>query len=222
MSYFDYDYPELSELDILVDETTNKIKDMIINQSKDKVDEILKTAAREKERADRAMKRLREYEDKSINLQKENQALKDELDKKRTSLNELPFEIGEEAYFVVEYDCEQVVCPECKGKGTIKVSTEKYGDVEVICPVCNNRTYYSNSHPLRDVTYHTVKPRKFKIDRIHVHITSDNKQFSYDGDTGCRCGCTNIFRTYEECEMYCEKENADRKKKAQMKLEGKK
>ena len=221
MNYFDYDYPELSELDMLVDETTNKIKDMIINQSKDKVDEILKTAAIEKERADIAVKSLREYKEKSINLQKENQALKDELDKRRTSLNEIPFEIGEEAYFVISCGSEKVVCPKCKGVGKIKASTKEYGDVEAICPVCNN-THYSNSHPLREVTYYTVKPQKCKIDQIHVHITSDNKQFSYDGTPGYSSGCTNVFRTYEECKMYCDKENADRKKKAQTNLEGKK
>ena len=221
MSYFDYDYPELSELDILVDETTNKIKDMIINESKDKVDEILKTAEREKERADRTIKRLREYEDKSNTLQKENQALKDELDKRRTSLNEIPFEIGEEAYFVISHNCEKLVCPECKGVGKIKASTKEYGDVEAICPLCNNRTYNSK-HPIREISYYTLKPQKYKIDTIHVHITSDNKKFSYDATPGCCSGCTDVFKTYEECKMYCDKENADRKQKAQMELEGKK
>lgn len=221
MSYFDYDYPELSELDILVDETTNKIKDMIINESKDKVDEILKTAAREKERADRAMKCLREYEDKSNTLQKENQALKDELDKRRTSLNEIPFEIGEEAYFVISCGSEKVVCPKCKGVGKIKASTKEYGHVEAICPLCNNRTY-NPKHPIREITYYTIEPKKNKIDKIHVHITSDSKKFSYDGTPGYCSGCTDVFKTYEECKMYCDKENADRKQRAQMELEGKK
>ena len=223
MSYFDYDYPEPSELDLLVDEATDKIRNTIINQSKEKVDEILKTALREKEQADIAIRRLRENEEKIFHLQKENQALKEEINKKRTSLNEIPFEIGEEVYFVVSGDCEKVVCPECKGRGKIKIFTEEYGDVEAICPICNNDGYYTktNPHPLREVTYCTVKPQKSKITRIDVDINADNMKFSYFGSINCSC-CTNVFKTYEECKEYCEKENADRKKKAQMELEGKK
>ena len=74
MSYFDcYDYPEYSALDELVDETTNKIKNMIINEAKEKVDEILNKAQKTEDRLNITTNRL-------IGSGRENRSLKTEND----------------------------------------------------------------------------------------------------------------------------------------------
>lgn len=73
MSYFeDYDYSELSELDQLVDDTTDKIKDMIVTEAKEKVDDILNRAKVTEQRLDVAYKRLREAGEEISSLTKEN------------------------------------------------------------------------------------------------------------------------------------------------------
>ena len=64
MSYFDnYDYCKPSVLDELVDDTTDKIKDMIINETKEKVNGILNKAKVAEDRLDIAYKKMRELND---------------------------------------------------------------------------------------------------------------------------------------------------------------
>lgn len=111
MSYFeDYDYPELSELDQLVEDTSDKIKNMIINEAKEKVDTILNKAKATEQRLAIAHKRLREASEEISSLTKENTRLKEELEQKRTSLNTLPFEIGQKVYYLKKWDCEEITC----------------------------------------------------------------------------------------------------------------
>lgn len=77
MNYFDsYDYPELSELDQLVDDTTDKIKDMIVTEAKEKVDDILNKAKEAEKRLAVAHKGLREAGEEISSLTKENKKLK--------------------------------------------------------------------------------------------------------------------------------------------------
>lgn len=149
MSYFDsYDYPELSELDQLVDDTTDKIKDMIVTEAKEKVDTILNKSKEAEKRLAVAYKGIREAGEEISSLTKENKKLKEELEQKRTSLNTLPFEIGQKVYYLKKWTCEEITCPLCKGTGKVTTHSDEYGDVEIKCPHCKDNSYWSDREKL--------------------------------------------------------------------------
>lgn len=145
MSYFDcYDYPEYSALDELVDETTNKIKNMIIEGTKEKVDEILNKAQKTEDRLNITTNRLIESGRENRSLKTENDKLKEEIQRKRTSLDTLPLEIGEKVYYIRKLTYNEITCPLCRGTGKVTTHSDEYGDVEITCPHCKNNSYWSD------------------------------------------------------------------------------
>lgn len=196
MSYFDcYDYPDYSALDELVDETTNKIKNMIINQSKEKVDEILNKAQATEDRLNITNNRLIETNKENRSLKTENDKLKEELQQKRTNLDTLPFEIGQKVYYIKRWETDEVVCPLCKGTGNIITHSDEYGDVEIKCPHCKNNSYWSDKEKaiVKKASYDKLKVDSTTVKGFSIVIDSDvegnirreirvmlNQGYSYD------------------------------------------
>ena len=178
MSYFDcYDYPDYSALDELVDETINKIKNMIINQSKEKVDEILNKAQATQDLSNITNNRLIETNKENCSLKTENDKLKEELQQKRTNLDTLPFEIGQRVYYIKRWKTDEVVCPLCKGKGKIITHSDEYGDVEIKCPHCKNNSYWSerDKEIVRKALYDKLKVDSTTVKGFSIVIDSDEK-----------------------------------------------
>lgn len=178
MSYFDcYDYPDYSALDELVDETINKIKNMIINQSKEKVDEILNKAQATQDLLNITNNRLIETNKENRSLKTENDKLKEELQQKRTNLDTLPFEIGQRVYYIRKWKTEEVVCPLCKGTGRIITHSDEYGDVEIKCPHCKNNSYWSerDKEIVRKALYDKLKVDSTTVKGFSIVIDSDEK-----------------------------------------------
>lgn len=178
MSYFDcYDYPDYSALDELVDETTNKIKNMIIEGTKEKVDEILNKAQATQDLLNITNNRLIETNKENHSLKTENDKLKEELQQKRTNLDTLPFEIGQRVYYIKRWKTEEVVCPLCKGKGKIITHSDEYGDVEIKCPHCKNNSYWSEKDKeiVKKASYDKLKVDSTTVKGFSIVIDSDEK-----------------------------------------------
>lgn len=178
MSYFeDYDYPELSELDQLVEDTTDKIKDMIVTEAKEKVDTILNKAKATEQRLAIAYKGLTEAGEEISLLTKENKKLKEELEQKRTSLNTLPFEIGQKVYYLKKRTYEEITCPLCKGTGKVPTHSDEYGDVEIRCPHCKDNSYWSDREKLlvKEASYPILTVSDTKVEGLAIRIESDGK-----------------------------------------------
>lgn len=213
MSYFDYyDYPEYSELDELVDETVDKVKQLIINNSKDKVNNILNSAKEYKAMYQQSQEQIRKQNKTILDLHEQI----DELKKKKQSLNELPFDIGEEFYYP-KYSSKLLNCPTCNGTGKVKTETKDYGVVEVICPTCKgNFSFYCTPKPLAKVDYNYAEPNIDIIDNIT--IKGDKHIILYTGKYAINR--KDIFKTKEECQKYCDELNKKFLKEAQDKLAG--
>lgn len=179
MSYFDcYDYPDYSALDELVDETTNKIKNMIIEGTKEKVDEILNKAKATEDRLNITTNRLIESGKENRSLKTENDKLKEELQQKRTSLDTLPLEIGEKVYYLKNWNTDTVVCPLCKGTGKVTTHSDEYGDVEITCPHCKNNSYWSDKEKLlvKKAHYQILTISDTKIKGLTIRIELDEQR----------------------------------------------
>ena len=178
MSYFDcYDYPDYSALDELVDETTNKIKNMIIEGTKEKVDEILNKAKTTEDRLNITTNRLIEAGKENRSLKTENDKLKEELQQKRTNLDTLPFEIGQRVYYIKRWKTDEVFCPLCKGTGRITTHSDEYGDVEIKCPHCKNNSYWSdkNKEIVKRASYDRLRVESTTVKGFSIVIDSDEK-----------------------------------------------
>lgn len=179
MSYFDcYDYPDYSALDELVDETTNKIKNMIIEGTKEKVDEILNKAKTVEQRLDVALTAVRDQGKEISLLKSENNKLKEEIERKRTSLNTLPFEIGQKVYYLKNWSTDTVVCPLCKGTGKVTTHSDEYGDVEIKCPHCKDNSYWSDKEKLlvKKASYQILTISDTKVKGLTIRIELDEQR----------------------------------------------
>ena len=231
MSYFDcYDYPEYSALDELVDETTNKIKNMIIEGTKEKVDEILNKAQVIEDRLNITTNRLIETKKENCSLKTENDKLKEELQQKRTNLDTLPFEIGQRVYYIKRGKIDEVVCPLCKGTGKIITHSDEYGDVEIKCPHCKGNSYWSDNEKqiVRKASYNKVKVDSTTVKGFTIVIDSDeegnirqeirvmlNQGYSYDS-----YNIENVFTEalLEECKKECCRRNKQYEEEAERKV----
>lgn len=231
MSYFDcYDYPDYSALDELVDETTNKIKNMIIEGTKEKVDEILNKAQATEDRLNVTTNRLRETNEENRCLKTENDKLKEELQQKRTNLDTLPFEIGQRVYYIKNWDIDEVVCPLCKGAGKIITHSDEYGDVEIKCPHCKDNYYWSDKEKVivKRASYDKLKVDSTTVKGFTIVITSDEEgnirqEIRVMLKYGCGFNHYNIEDVYteallEECKKECSKRNKQYKEEAERKV----
>ena len=230
MSYFDnYDYCEPSVLDELVDNTTDKIKDMIINKTKEKVNGILNKAKVAEDRLDIAYKKMRELNDNIISLETRNKELEEEVNRKRTSQKELPFEIGQEVYIYSADGDYTIECPHCLGKGKVNVDTEKFGCIEISCPVCHTNTYYNkdNPKPQMKVHYWDYRPIMAVVSRITIDYIKDStkivvwvKSENSNAERGFQIG--EVFSNYEDCKKFCENASKKARENAERKIKGEK
>lgn len=231
MSYFDcYDYPDYSALDELVDETTNKIKNMIIEGTKEKVDEILNKAQVTEDRLNITINRLVETNNENRSLKTENEKLREEIQQKRTNLDTLPFEIGQRVYYIKRGETDEVVCPLCKGTGKITTHSDEYGDVEIRCPHYKDNSYWSDNEKqiVRKASYNKVKVDSTTVKGFTIVIDSDeegnirqeiivmlNQGYSYDS-----YNIENVFTEalLEECKKECCRRNKQYEEEAERKV----
>lgn len=231
MSYFDcYDYPDYSALDELVDETTSKIKNMIILESKEKVDTILNKAKETENRLNITTNRLIETKKENRSLKTENDKLKEELQQKRTNLDTLPFEIGQRVYYIRRGETDEVVCPLCKGTGKITTHSDEYGDVEIKCPHCKGNSYWSENEKaiVKKASYNKVKVDSTTVKGFTIVIDSDEdgnirreiRVMLKEGYTFNHYNIENVFTEalLEECKKECCRRNKQYEEEAERKV----
>lgn len=132
----DFDYEELweesrSEFDCLMDETIEKIKNLILGRVKDEVEEILHRADEEEAKVKRLEEIIRNQDKKRKELEKEIKELKDKTDANR-------FNYGDTVFFV-DSVYKLLKCPECNGSGIIELDTPEYGKITRKCSKCNGK-----------------------------------------------------------------------------------
>lgn len=231
MSYFeDYDYSEPSELDELVDETTNKIKNMIIEGTKEKVDEILNKAEETQNRLNITTNHLIETDKENRSLKTENEKLKKELEQKRTSLDTLPLEIGEKVYYIRRLTYNEITCPLCKGTGKVTTHSDEYGDVEITCPHCKNNSYWSDNEKkiVSKTSYELLTVDNSYVKEIIVYLKlNDEGNIERNISVGLNhCSCydrydfEDIFTEsqLEECKKECAERNKRYKEEAERRV----
>lgn len=174
--YDDYEPYEPSEVDEIVHEAIEKLEEYIIDNSKLRINDIIDSAQRWENKYNKAMEQQREHFRMLEQKNKEIDELKKELDRKRTELGILPFEVGDEVYCIVEDYSSRVEfkCPRCNGKGKITISQDGV-TYKAECPACHDSIYLSDSNK-REASYAPYKLKSGHITRIIQEISWDSNK----------------------------------------------
>lgn len=217
MYYEDYYEQEPSEVDGIVEDAVEQIVQIIKDKAKEEVDSILDRAKHYEKLWNRVKLENNKLCDELRQKDSQISNLKEDIQKKRTSLNQIPFEVGEEAYFIPTNKSQRINCPECNGKGKkiLEMNGETY---HCECPKCHGQLYGAN--PKKYIDYYTFSPEKNVIKAINVHIDKKGIRYKYYFDRYSSY-FEEVFKTYDEAKEYSDKRNKESYEEALLKLEGK-
>lgn len=230
MYNYDYYYEQApSEIDALIEETIDKIRDTILLKAKDEVESQTQKAKKISAQYDEAKRIWRETHDREQShikeLTEELNALKEEYNKKRSEIPSLDFEIGEKVLVAdIQFEVGKLVCPTCHGRGRINVTLDEYGDIETICPHCKNNTYEGKNNLVREIKYHQYRPTTTTVVRAVASFEEGNKIYKtyYTKEHNGSCEVSHseikskIFKVedIEACRKYCKELNEKELEKA--------
>lgn len=207
-------YPEVEEL---LEDTTNKIVNIIKDDVKEEINKSLLLAEQRSIEIDNLRKTIAKKNDEIHKLDSEIETLK----KRQTKLS-LPFEIGEEIW-VAEYTSSyQLTCNTCKGTGRVTVGTQQYGEVQISCPHCKGFTL--SNQPKREVTYYKYTTYKTSVKSIDCNITCNGISYNihytdkYHNDQVREL--EKCFSNENDCITFCEEYNKQCYEQALKSLEG--
>ena len=223
---YDYDYyyeQKPSEIDILIDETVDKIRKVIELKAKEDIEqETLKSEKIQKE-YDEYTKSSKEAYNKLCaefgKYKKKYEQLEAEYNKKRQEIPSTKYCVGDKVY-VAQTNCVNAICcPKCEGKGYINVTLDEYGDISITCPNCKNyNSFYewADMKNVREARYYEYSPEKLEIKGIEISIDRDDKITTtyYLGENHIELSEDKVFATAEECKKYCEKKARQEKEEA--------
>lgn len=191
--YDDYEPQEPSEVDQIVQEAIEKLEEYIIDHSKLGINEIINSASQWEQKYKDCKAENRKFFTLLTERDDEIRSLKNELERKRTQLGILPFEPGEEVYYLYQSfsDTQKFTCPKCNGKGRVTITHEGV-EYTPICPVCKDSTY--GDHPFREASYHPWKLGVSKIESITQTVTWNNKTKESEVDVNYRINGSNGYR----------------------------
>lgn len=172
--YSDYDLPEPSDVDLIVHEAIEKLEEYIVDNTKIRLDDIINSAKKWEEKYNKKVQEYKEL-DKLLSQKRQHiDELEKELEAKRTQLGILPFEVGQEVYFIREdfSGTRKFGCVKCNGKGRVTIVQDGVS-YDPICPVCKDSIYRDPIH--RESSYHPYKVAKHTIDYIKQEISLNNK-----------------------------------------------
>ena len=220
--YEDYGYSEAQhpEIDDLITETIDKIKETIMLEIKDEIDNQLHKAEIKQEEIDRLNESLRDRNKLIDDLRNQVKLLQADIDKKRTEIPTFEYELDEEVWVAKSVEIEELVCSTCNGKGRIEISTEDYGNLKINCPTCECRTYFSKGKNMQEVVYDRYAPQKYLIKGINIQYSSDGISVRYAIENRGFVDSKEVFKTKEECIRYCDVLNTECLYKAERRLKG--
>lgn len=215
---YDYDYyyeKEPSEIDILIEDTVEKIRQTIIEQAKEDVESETQKSKKIQERYDTDKKHWldmnSELRSKNNELQNELKELKTKYEKKRTEIPSLDFEIGETVYYIGSRYDQKLVCLTCHGSGKVNLNTDEYGDITTSCPHCYGNLY---GDIRREVEYRKYYPSTKRIETVYMEFSKDSTKISYwlSESVG---KVDRVFKDRESCQAECDKLNIKELEEAQ-------
>lgn len=176
MGYWDDDYydREPSEVDIILEEARDKLYALITSGVHNEIVEVQDSAKKWEKKYNDCKDENRKFFSTITDQDRQIRELKEELDKKRTELGILPFEVNEYVYCIVtDYENAQTItCPRCNGKGKVAI-THNGMEYTRTCPNCNDSIYSKGPH--RESSYHPYKLKKGVINYISQVIVPNEK-----------------------------------------------
>lgn len=220
--YEDYGYSEAQhpEIDDLITETIDKIKQTIELEVKNEIDKQLHKAEIKQEEIDKLNKSLRDRNKMIDDLRNQIKLLQADIDKKRAEIPTFEYELNEEVWVAKSVEIKELVCSTCNGKGCIEISTEDYGNVTINCPTCECRTYFFKGRNMKKVEYYRYAPQKYPIKGINMQYSSDGISVRYAIENEGFVDSKEVFKTKEECIRYCDVLNKECLYKAERRLKG--
>lgn len=218
--YEDYGYSEAQhpEIDDLITETIDKIKETIMLEIKDEIDKQLHKAEIKQQEIDKLNESLRDRNNMIAELRNQVKSLQADIDKKRTEIPTFEYELGEEVWVAKSVGILELHCDVCNGTGRITITHDDYGDLKITCPKCESRTYFRKGKYMEKVSYYKYAPQKYSIKEIHLDYLPKGMKVSY---TFNDLNVDNlVFKDKEECIRYCDVLNKKCLDEAERRLKG--
>ena len=183
--YDDYEPQEPSEVDTIVEDALDKLEEYLIDHSKLRINKIIESAKSWEKKYHDCKTENRQFFSMITERDDKIKELTKELERKRTQLGILPFEPGEEVYFLMQNysDVQKVTCPCCEGKGRIYINHDGV-DYNALCPKCKDSTYSGIN--AREASYTPWKVACRKIERVTQVVTFNEKTREPETST-CYC-----------------------------------
>lgn len=176
--YDDYEPSEPSEIDQIVNDAIKKVTDYIINNSKFDIELITEQAKDWETKYNECKQENRKFFSDITEKTRIINELKSELERKRTQLGILPFEPGEDVYFIYQdySTTNKFTCPKCNGKGRVTINHDGIS-YKATCPMCNDSIYPSPSSSAvkRESSYNPYKVALGKITKIEQTVVYNEK-----------------------------------------------
>lgn len=173
MSWYDeYEPQEPSEVDSIVQDALDKLEEYIIDHSKLNINQIIQSAQNWEKRYHDCKAENRKFFSMITERDDKIKELERELDRKRTQLGILPFEPGEDVYYLYQdyRDTQKFTCPRCDGKGKITLIHDGI-EYSCTCPQCHDSNYRGDT--IRESSYHPWKIACSKVESITQVVTFD-------------------------------------------------
>lgn len=209
MSNFDDYFEDLSKLEQIIDDATDKLVGLISEKTKSEIERYKNWYNSAAEVRDKLQKRVYEQAEQIKVLEVDLKRVKEELERKDNEIPKVPFIPGDKVWFIGN-DCRNEVtikCSTCQGNGKVKTQTADYGEVEITCPHCKG---YSVARYYSAKAYQGYVVRS----RIMLDAADDVPSFIYDlveNASDLEKFKTSVDRyTFSKYEIYKTKEEAEK------------
>ena len=226
MSNFDDYFEDLSKLEQVIDDATDKLVGLISEKTKSEIERYKNWYESLKEDATELQKQVYEQQEKIKVLEIDIKRAKEELERKDNEIPKVPFMPGDKVWYIGN-DCINEVaikCLVCEGRGKVKIQTADYGEVEITCPHCKGNSV-ARYYPAKAYQGYVVRSH-ITLDAVDdvpsfiynlVENASDLERFKTNEDRYIFSRYA-IYKTKEEADKAANRETEIRKSMAEEKF----
>ena len=164
-----YDVPK-SEVDELIEDTTNKVVEVVLERAKNQVNSVMQQAEVERKNADYWNGLFKQTKKQNEELQAKINELEDKLNERATDIGKIEWSVGQAVYRLARPSSgeREVTCVTCNGKGRVRGLLGSRA-VDATCPDClGYSSKYGSNKYICTYKYYRAAPISAIIDKIDV------------------------------------------------------
>ena len=200
MDYFDY---EDDEINCLIDDTVQQIKNIMIDRCKEEIESDKRYIEYLKNQVEDYKKHYAIAKEHCNQFEKEWRKRGEIIEKFENSTNFCPYSVGDKVYVVTGKKSFVCKCSTCEGNGRIKKIIDDL-EYSTVCPSCGG---YQKDEMVRELWYNEFGVDRGDIEEIMINCKKDYKSYEMVVNTNGN------HRRYTSDRIFSDKELAVEKAK---------